>query len=235
MWSKEDFEKNGIYILGEHYNKYKGLYKGESPDYYNDLIGIEITRAISTESGEMDAFWRNNHDQSFSSLSSKQLKKLGFKDCPLAVDSSETIFMQKSECNGTLYYFKASDASDMVLAGYIGVVKTDESSSDVIQSSVSSKLKKLNDHYRIKDENSLLILIHEQTDFLYCKDEIISIMMDEIIISIKKEYNNDYCRYFDKIFLVFIDVLLAIDTNSWEYKETKISQRQIDSFKTQDL
>jgi len=226
MWDKNDYELFGINVLAAYNRKYQGLTKGESPDYFNNVIGVEITRAIATQAGEMDAFWKSKQNQRFSSFSAKQLKKLGFEDVPSIIGSTGVLYSQKSVDNGSLFYLKQKDSEELVLCGYIGTVRNNQSSSSDIKSSVSEKLNKLNDHYAIKEENDLLILIQEQLDYCCCKDEIVTCLIDEIVSDIKIAYSEAYAIYFNTIFIMFMDTLVAVDTDSWTYKITTVSQEQ---------
>ena len=66
---KEHFEQFAVYVLGKLFpEKFKAMTKGECPDYSNDDVGLEITRAISDDVGNIDNLFREHKNQPYSSI-----------------------------------------------------------------------------------------------------------------------------------------------------------------------
>lgn len=74
--SKEAYECFAYSVLKQVVSGFPQLTKGESPDYYDDELGLEVTRAISTDDGEFDALINQYLNESFSTIPKKRLKKL---------------------------------------------------------------------------------------------------------------------------------------------------------------
>lgn len=229
MWNKNKYEEYAINILDFFYPCFSNMVKGESPDYHNSIIGVEITRAITTKDGEVNAFCKKNINKRFNVIPEKQLKKFGFKELPLASDSKEIIFTQRSRQNGCLYYYKEKKTGDLVFFMYLGKSKTNESTTDDIIYAISKKLKKLNNNYNLFSRNDLCILIQEQLNYYVCQEEIIDGLINIFISSAEELYNKtNWINKFDNIFLLFIDNLFCINTKTWEYERKIITKEHID-------
>ncbi|MDD6665443.1 MAG: hypothetical protein PUE48_03775 [Eubacterium coprostanoligenes] len=225
MWSKEEYEKYAISVLGLFYPEIINMIKGESPDYNNTSIGIEVTRAITTKNGEVDAFWKKHNGMRFRDLSQKQLKKMGFNVLPVQVDSRDLLYVQKSFQNGSLYYYKEKGTDELILFIYFGRLTSNETTSDDIMRAISVKLKKLNNNYKLFSRNDLCILIQEQLNYCACQEEIIDDLMDLVISSVKRLINkSNQNKKYDNIFLLFLDNLFRISTETWEYERNVITQ-----------
>ena len=142
MWSTKEYENYAISVIAIFYPEYKNVIKEECPDFLNDNIGIEITRALTRKDGEMDAFWRKNQNCGFQELSKKQLKKLGFGNLLLPLDSKGVFFSQQSQENGRLIYYKQKSVDDFVLCAFMSKFTNDQyvidSISKVIVKSIAS-------------------------------------------------------------------------------------------------
>ncbi len=225
MWSKEEYEKYAISVLGLFYPEIINMIKGESPDYNNTSIGIEVTRAITTKNGEVDAFWKKHNGMRFQDLSQKQLKKMGFNVLPVQVDSRDLLYVQKSFQNGSLYYYKEKGTDELILFIYFGRLTSNEATSDDIMRAISVKLKKLNNNYKLFSRNDLCILIQEQLNYCACQEEIIDDLMGLVISSVKRLINkSNQNKKYDNIFLLFLDNLFRISTETWEYERNVITQ-----------
>lgn len=231
MWSGSDYEKYAISALGYFYPELINMIKGESPDYFNSTIGIEIRRAITRKDGEIDAFWRKNQNCRFQDLPPKQLKKLGFSNSPVPIDSKEIFFSQRSLKNGCLFYYKHKCTGILILCAYIGKSITNQFTIDSIDQAVSEKLDKLNDHYHILNRNDLCIIVQEQLNYYVCQDEIIDDLICSTISSIQKAYEKQKrAHFFDNIYLLFLDNVFCVNSKTWKYKRNTITQEQIDIF-----
>ena len=229
-YTKDFYEQYAVAMLGFYFPEFSSLKKGESPDFYNENIGLEVRRAITPKDGEMDAFWKNNHDKTYDSLSQKQLQKLGFVEPPVPTDNQEILYMQRSKIAGTLFYLKNKDDSVLVLCCYMGKVKEGSFSMGDIEIAVSEKLLKLNQNYTLHEENDALILIQDQLQYLWPNNEIVELELQVLIEKLKIYYNSgSYQVTFDKIILMFSDNIFVIDTNCWIYKRAVISQENIDA------
>ncbi|MBQ9227469.1 MAG: hypothetical protein IJ168_01455 [Eubacterium sp.] len=234
MWNKNDYEEYAISILGFFYPNVTNMIKGEAPDYYNNTTGLEITRAITTKNGEVDAFCRKNLNKPLQVISKKQLKKMGFNGAPVSVDSNEILYAQRSLQNSCLYYYKEKESGNLVLCFYFGKLITNESTADDIMHAISEKLCKLNNHYRLFSRNDLCIIVQEQLNYCICQEEIIDDLISLFVSSIKELYNKPNWIYkFDNIFLLFLDNLFCIDSKTWEIKRDIITQEIINNISSQ--
>lgn len=234
MWIGTDYEKYAISALGYFYPELNDMIKGESPDYYNSTIGVEIRRAITEKGGEIDAFWRKNQNCRFQDLPPKQLKKLGFSNPPVPINSKGLFFSQRSLKNGSLLYYKQKDTENLILCAYMEKSITNQFTIDSIDQAVSEKLDKLNDHYHILNRNDLCIIVQEQLNYYVCQEEIIDDLICNTISSIQKVYGKqERSHFFDNIFLLFLDNLFCINSKTWDYKRNIITQEQIDIFTAQ--
>ena len=236
MWTSKEYEEYGISALRYFYPEFLNMKKDESPDYFDntkkDTKGVEITRAITKNDGEIDAFLRKNKDKKYKDLSKKQLKKYGFNSPPIPAINSNYIYMQRSSKNGVLYYYKNGDiADDYILLGYIHPIITHQFTIDNVLKAINDKLIRLNKNYKELSRIDVCIIVQEQLNYSACQDEIISDLMNNLIVSIKTEYklwSNQ--KTFDNIFLLFLDNLFRIDSKTWIVERNTITQEQIDVF-----
>ena len=121
VWGKDYFEQYAICALDVLLKGFSNFQKGESPDYFTDTVGLEVTRAITTTEGEIDAFWEKYHDKRLQEISQKQLGKMGFVDPPVSEDN--ILYRQSSKNNGALLYYKPKNTDDLLLFARIGSLK----------------------------------------------------------------------------------------------------------------
>lgn len=218
--SYENFAKNALaYYFPD---KFLNLQKFECPDWVNEKVGVEVTRAITANEGCVDAFFKNNKGKKYVELAQKELKKMGFNTAPLK--SNVTVFHdQRSKSNGTLSYIKNKEG-DLILFALTGGFELISDCSISITNAVKNKLEKLNSHYLIKNENDLVVLIDEQLNYLVGQDEIIAETLDKIIMRLwvlKKERKGK--MEFDYIYLMFFDNIFVVNFKTLDYTRTIIS------------
>lgn len=218
--SYENFAKNAL----EYYfsDKFSNLQKFESPDWVNEKVGVEVTRAITTNEGCIDAFFKKNKGKKYVDLPQKQLNNMGFNTEPSK--SNITIFYeQRSKSNGTLSYIKNQE-SDLILFALTGGFGLVSDCSIAITNAVKNKIEKLNSQYLIKDENDLVVLIDEQLNYFVGQDEIIDETLRETIkrLSSLKQGTESKIE-FDYIYLIFFDNIFVVDFKTLDYTRTIIT------------
>lgn len=237
MWTNQllnkddNEEKLSLQIVGSIIPRLIGIKKiegQEKPDYQGVDIGVEITRAME-HTGEVSNFVNKFNNRKYSQLPKKRLRKMGFDESPYITNSKGNIYIQRSKKNGFLWYIKPYDNSDLILiAGGFSGMNTEE---DII-SSVMRKIKKLNTDYKRFSENDLIVLVGEQINYSYFNQMIRKQVLNKIISSLKVEFEKkEYEYYFDNLFILFLDFLCEISTETWEYKDYDISQQMLDYYK----
>lgn len=203
--------------------KFSALNKGESPDWYNDKIGIEVTRGIEKSNGEFDSFFNKYRGEEYETISQPWLNKLGFTSEPIM--SEDGIFHeQRSEKFGKLVYIKTL-SEKLVLVGLISRMEMMSNCKYDIAKSVNEKTEKLNKNYVHHEENDLLILVQEQLNYHALKKEIIDDVSTNIVDEVKKCYNDNQGEYsYDYIYIVFLDYIFVVDSKTFTITEYEISQ-----------
>lgn len=222
----ETYAKNSL----EYFNnlKFNNLEKSEFPDWHNDNIGIEVRRAICSSNGEFDAFCKKNLDKKFSGISKKQLKKFGFNDNP--VSNNGILYEQQSPTFGKLFYLKSKENSELTLCCVMNKCREIENFAEEIVNAIEDKLKKLNNNYTLYNENDVIIVIQEQLNYIGIKNFVIRDIVTKTIDSLKVVYNKDSNKVkFDNIYLLFIDLIIEINTLNWDYKQKDISENDLNT------
>lgn len=200
--------------------KFSDLQKEEKPDFINDYVGLEITLALKSHEGELKSFFEKYNNKPYKDLPSRLLRKLGFKTI---TNYDDIIYIQRSKKNGKLLYFYSKEKEDYILLGHISPLQSNNIAADNIMSSINKKLKKLNSIYKIKKENYLAILVEEQIKYFGIGDACSSEIINEIFEKIKaQDISNEYEYMFDKIYLIFFDKIIIIDTASFEVETREI-------------
>ena len=200
--------------------KFSDLQKEEKPDFINDYVGLEIMLALKSHEGELKSFFEKYNNKPYKDLPSRLLKKLGFKTI---TNYDDIIYIQRSKKNGKLLYFYSKEKEDYILLGHISPLQSNNIAADNIMSSINKKLKKLNSIYKIKKENYLAILVQEQINYCGVEDVCSSEIIRGILKEIKtQDISNKYKYVFDKIYLIFFDKIIIIDTISFEAQTSNI-------------
>ena len=216
---KNYIEEYAMSVIKNEYSYYCNLIKSESPDFANEKIGLEVTRAIRKE-GAVYSFLNRNIGKEYEESQDKELCKLGFKEEMAVVPDTSNLYCKRSKNNGSFYYMKKT-TNKYALVAYIGIVKDNDFTLSEIETAVKDKLSKLNNNYSIYQENDLAILINEQlnlTDDEYRKQNIEGLANKALNLIDDLNSNNKYKNKFDKIFLVFIDCLIMVDICRHKYE-----------------
>lgn len=225
VWGKDYFEQYAICALDVLLKGFSNFQKGESPDYFTDTVGLEVTRAITTTEGEIDAFWEKYHDKRLQEISQKQLGKMGFVDPPVSEDN--ILYRQSSKNNGALLYYKPKNTDDLLLFARISSFKA--ISAEDIKNAVDKKLKKLNSNYCVKPENDLALLVPEQLNYIWEQEYIVNETLETAIEQVRNIYEKkEYEHYFNYLYLIFLDNLFVIDTKEWKFERKIISQTNLE-------
>ncbi|MBQ8885886.1 MAG: hypothetical protein IJY62_05925 [Clostridia bacterium] len=213
--------------------KFYDLKLCDKPDLQNSSasIGIEVTRAIFPNEGELLAFVNKNLSNKYSELSQKLLQKLGFENPPI---KEGFFFVQKNSTGYKLLYFKVPKSESLILFGMISPLENINSCLSGTTKSIKDKITKLKNNYFIFGENDLILVIEEQLNYLALSEEIKSDLIHDIINIIKQEYalwqDNEKYEY---VYILFLDNLVEIDCRNWEYQIKTITQEDWNFFATQ--
>ena len=213
--------------------KFYDLELCDKPDLQNSSasIGIEVTRAISPNEGELLAFVNKNLSNKYSELSQKLLQKLGFERPPI---KEGFFFVQKNSTGYKLLYFKVPKSETLILFGMISPLEKINSCLNGTIKSIKDKITKLKNNYFRFGENDLILVIEEQLNYLALSEQIKSDLIHDIINIIKQEYalwqDNEKYEY---VYILFLDNLVEIDCRNWEYQIKTITQEDLNFFATQ--
>jgi hypothetical protein len=224
IYDKDYYEDLAITIL-EHYipDKFYSMMKGECPDWYNDKIGLEVTRALSQNEGDFDGFIKESMHHYYSDLSQKRLVKLGFVEEPTSRDG--ILYEQYSKDNGKLYYIKEKSSGELLLKGTTGGFGLFTDCAKAVGYALETKLKKLR-KYTPKAINDLAILVQDQLNTIVLQEEIVSEVAQAILDEAKRVYLEFSERRFDNIYVIFYDNIICIDTKTFEYQRIVIPNEE---------
>lgn len=217
-----DYRENISKIILEQKigNRFSNLMKSECPDWHNDKIGIEVTRAIVSDNAKLLSMHKKFDYKFKKNIPTKLLEVLGFDDNLIPGDNN--LYMQKSSKVGSLAYVWDENVKDYRLVGIVDKGKTNDDTGDNIIAIIEDKLKKLNAHYTLYSENNMLILIDEFIN--YCP-EIWNQITEDLVNKIQNLYRNTKSKHkFDFIYLFFYDSLIEVDTSDWSNASIDISQ-----------
>lgn len=219
-YNKDYYEDLAISIL-EHYlpDKFYSMIKGECPDWYNDKVGLEVTRALSSQEGNFDDFIKKGIHHYYSELSQKRLVQLGFMEEPTSRDG--IWYEQYSKDNGKLFYIKEKSSGELILCYTIGGFGLFTDCAKAVGYAVEAKLKKLR-KYTPKTINDLAILVQDQLNTIVLQEEIVSEVAQAILDEIKGIYLEFNERIFDNIYVIFYDNVICIDAKTFEYQRIVI-------------
>ena len=226
--SKEAYECFAYSVLKQVVSGFPQLTKGESPDYYDDELGLEVTRAISTDDGEFDALINQYLNESFSKIPKKRLKKLGFVKEPVQIN--EYLYVQRSEKQGALYYYRNTQTGELILLFAFGKVRGVNSTAVAISKSIKEKLTRLNTNYTLKKSNALAIILEKQIGFDGIKNDIITEELECCFTTIKGLYDEtiEFKIHFDTIYVIYLDALFIIDSINWQKTVIDLEREMIE-------
>lgn len=224
IYTKEYHENFALNALKKYYpDKFSDFKKQECPDWVCGKIGLEITRAVSTQDGELDAFIKDCQGKEFFEIKKARLKKLGF-DTELTKGDQENIYEVRSLKNGVIGFYHATEDRYIFLYFLSRMEPVDNCTNSIINA-VKRKLEKLNNNYDLLEENNLAIIVQEQLDYVGLGNIIIDEVVESIIDKIKSLYSNGnttYANVFENIYIIFCDNMFAICTKDFSYKRTRI-------------
>lgn len=224
MQYTKDYYENFVKNTLEFYfpKKFYNLQKSECPDWTGEHVGIEVTRALSTNEGSIDAFIKKYHGKKYSELPKRRLENLGFKGEPIK-SNIEIFYDQRSKENGTLTYLKLKN-NDLILFRHAGGFGLVTDCVGPIIKAVKEKITKLNSHYSINDENDLAVLVQEQLNYLVLQDEIINEVLDKLIENLKKLSKECTFKTFNYLYVIFYDNIFVINLKDYSYNRVIISK-----------
>lgn len=198
-------------------NKFSGLIKGESPDWHNDDLGLEIVESILELDAQFESIYKKYANKPKEKIPKKILKSLGFDENLIRHNVNPRLYFQNSDRIGKLTYY-VDDYNDeknvLILVGQIGKPRVGNRTDGTILDIITTKILKLNKHYKKYSENDLAILID---DYINCGTQHKSLIIGEIIEQIRDEYSKNKQEYkFDFIYLIYRDCLVEIETQKGE-------------------
>lgn len=223
----KDYYENFAKLVLEYYfpDKFVNMQKGEKPDWGNENIGLEITRALSTQEGEFDAFIKDNLNRPYCDMV-KRLKKMGFLTEP-TLDKNKIFYEQRSKKYGRLLYLKRKSDEKLALVASLGGFGLLTDCVLPIKDAIESKLKKLNSHYDYKEINDLAILVQEQLNTMALQDEIVAEVVQEMLLAVRELYALNFDKRFNNIYVIFYDNIFCVETHTFECKRIKISGSEL--------
>lgn len=104
----------------------------------------------------------------------------------------------------------------------------------VVKEAIDVKIDKLNKHYLTRKINTLGIIYNQQLSYVY--EEINNAIVDSIIKKIETTKEQSVEKYYDEIFILFMDCLLKVNVASLEFEKHTISKDVLDQINknTQD-
>ena len=226
IYTKQYYENFALNALKNYYpDKFSEFEKDESPDWTCGSVGLEITRAVTTQDGELDAFIKDCEGKEFSEIRKERLKKLGFAT-ELTKSNGEHLYESRSSKNGLLTFFHAKDGRYLFLCYTSRMELVDECTKD-IKHAIEEKLKKLNSNYKHFEENDLAVIVQEQLNYEVADNLIIDGIVKKMLDDIKSVCGDTtYSMVFDMIYVVFYDNLFAVNTKDLCCKRIQISSSE---------
>ena len=223
IYTKQYYENFALNTLKKyHPEKFSEFEKGESPDWICGSVGLEITRAVTTQDGELDAFIKDCEGKEFSEIRKERLKKLGFAT-ELTKSNCEHLYETRSPKKGLLTFLHAKDGRYLFLFYASRMELVDECTND-IKHAIEEKLKKLNSNYKQFEENDLAVIVQEQLNYEIADNLIIDEIVKKLLDDIKSVCGNTtYSIVFDMIYVIFYDNLFAVNTKDFCCKRIQIS------------
>ncbi len=229
---KEEYELFAIGLLEETIDDFPVLKKGESPDFYSDDIGVEVTRVITKNQGKFEAFLKESCNQVYSSINKGLLNTLGFIEAPVQSSDYPFLYLQNSIENGILYYYMDKKVGELRLLWSFSCLQSEERFDCIIKEAVLKKIKKLNKNYSIKNSNRLVLIAEEQIGYSIeetIKNDLIKNVFDRLIRIIKEVYNTqESSRFsFDVLYIIFLDNILIVNTKTWDTELIHVEEMQL--------
>lgn len=227
MKYNKDYYENFAKLVLEYYfpDRFVNMQKGEKPDWYNESIGLEVTRALSSQEGKFDAFIKDNLNHPYSDYD-KKLKKMGFLMGP-TLDRDGIFYEQRSKRFGRLLYLKRKSDEKLVLVASLGGFGLLTDCVLPVREAIETKLKKLNSHYEYKKTNDLAILVQEQLNTMALQDELVADVKQKMLETIKEVYASKFDKKFNNIYVIFYDNVFRIDTNTFEFERIIIAGDEV--------
>lgn len=204
------------------------LVKNESPDFKSDSVGLEIVTAASETQNALYTLLRKYMNKSLYEIPEGLLNALGFDKNKMYQDESGVhVFFIASEENGKLFLLQKPNG-DMLLAGQIGFIPSDESNSRMIVNRVNEKMDKLNNNYMLFSNNVIGVYIDYAIipEVIECQEEMARSMQDCIKKELLKNLNISRKQMFDIIYICFPDIVYkyVANSNTFSFKILSVSK-----------
>ncbi|MBQ3419915.1 MAG: hypothetical protein IJH31_07275 [Erysipelotrichaceae bacterium] len=226
----ECFCKN---VIANYYCDYTNFSKYESPDFISEDICLEIRKALYVEGGKLKSFIDTYLGKDYNTIPTKLLKSLGFENEPIQSQENEYIYYQRRKNDYSLIeYIKLKNKKLILFAVYDHSLFNDQD--QVVKEAIDVKIDKLNKHYLTRKINTLGIIYNQQLSYVY--EEINNAIVDSIIKKIETTKEQSVEKYYDEIFILFMDCLLKVNVASLEFEKHTISKDVLDQINknTQD-
>lgn len=214
-------------------NKFFNLIKGESPDWHNDNIGLEVRQAIEPNYEALTKKLVDNYSGKFlSDIPKEKLKFLGFTSAPKLYDAEKNLYYQQSEKVGKLIYCFVQNKNDYMLLQHISKFSEPVAeNSKLFINAIKEKLTKLNKNYDLYNENDLILRVYDFVEYSIRESDINS-MIGDYVSEIQNEYSVNTSKIkFKFIYLFFNDALVEVDCSNWSFKKERVIQEDWDEIK----
>lgn len=229
IYTKQYYENLALNILKKYYPvKFSKCEKCECPDWLCESVGLEVTRAISTSSGELWSFVKKCDGKEFKDINKEMLRKLGFAN-ELTKCTEDYLYETRSLHNGSLTFLLTKDGRYLFLYYTSKMALVNVCLKD-IKGAMMEKLEKLNNNYMHAKENDLAIIIEEQLNYIDAEQIIVDDVITSILNDIKTVYSKRYSIVFDTVYVIFFDNVFAIRTNDLHYERIKMLNQDFLSF-----
>lgn len=220
-------------IIANYYSEYDNFSKYESPDFISEDICLEIRKALYKKGGKLKSFIEKYLNSDYNEIPTKLLKSLGFENKPIQCQKNENMYYQRSNIDNSLITYKK--LNNEKLSVYIICDNSLFNDQDqVVKEAIEVKIDKLNKNYLTRKINALGIIYYQQLSYAFeeVNDVIVDSIIEKIIITKERSAN----KYYDEIFVLFMDCLLKINTISLECEKHSINKKVLDQIykKTED-
>lgn len=207
------------------------LIKNEGPDFKSDSIGLEIVTAASETQNTLNSLLRKYMNKKLDEIPEGFLNTLGFYKSKLYRDESGVpVFYISSEQSGIIAFLQRPNG-DLLLAGQIGFIPSDEFNSHMIVRKINEKIDKLNNNYELFSSNIVgayidYAIIPEGIDY---QKEMACRMQNYIEYELLNNLNTSKKYMFGLVYICFPDVVYKYNVCSRVFEFVILDNSKISS------
>ncbi len=210
------------YICATFEPDFQNLQKSECPDFKSDSIGLEIVTAATDAQNILNSLFRKFSNKKIQDIPDGLLNAAGFDRAKIYQDiDGKPVYFIQSEQNGTLLFLKRPN-NDMILAGHIGFVPSDELSSQMIVQKINDKIEKLNNNYELRCSNVVGVYIEQAIipEGIEYQEEMAEMMREQIKKELIGNLNVSREKMFNALYVCFPDIVYQFkpSTGDFDYR-----------------